>query len=309
MSDVQFGWRVPAFPVDESRRMTFINQITNTLQKIDGKFDAFWIADHFVPWADFVPDDVDTLECWTSLSYLAAAFPRFRFGSIVMSQAYRNPALVAKAAATLQLLSGGRLILGLGAGWKEDEYRAYHYDFPSAGVRIRQLDEAVQIIRKMWTEAPANFAGNYYQITDAYCEPRPDPMPPILIGGGGEQLTLRVVAERADWWNLGGSLEEYGHKLDVLRSHCDAIGRNYDDILKTWGGEGIVIAENEAAARKISTPFGLSMDAEICTPDRIAEHLHKYVELGVKHFILRFADFPNTAGVELFANEVIPQFR
>lgn len=311
MANIKFGWRVPAFPKHESRRTAFINEITTTLQKIDGKFDAFWVADHFVPWHDAVDDTVDTLECWTTMCYLAAAFPSFDVGSIVMSQSYRNPAYLAKAAATLQLLSGGRLIFGIGAGWKEDEYLAYNYDFPKASVRIGQLDEAVQIIRKMWTESPASFEGKHYKITNAYCEPNPDPMPPIMIGGGGEKLTLRVVAEQADWWNVGGSPEHYAHKLGVLQSHCDAVGRDCDEIVKTWGVEGLVIAENEADAKHIAenTVYNTSIDPAMFRPEQIVERLNEYVALGVEHFIVRFANFPNTDSVELFAEQVIPHFR
>lgn len=311
MSNVKFGWRVPMFPADKSRGTTFINQITQTLHQIDGKFDSFWIADHFIPWAKSFDDDVETLEGWTAMCYLAATFPNFDFGAMVLSQSYRNPALLAKSAATLQLLSGGRFILGIGAGWKEDEYRAYNYDFPNPATRIQQMDETIQIVRKMWTESPATFTGKHYQITDAYCEPRPDPMPPILVGGGGEKLTLRVVAEQADWWNLVGPVTEYRHKLDVLRSHCDAVGRDYDEIVKTWDGEGVVIAENEKDARRIAenARYGLSFEPEIYTPQRIADRLQEFVEMGVEHFILRFADFPNSDGIELFTEEVIPQFR
>ncbi len=311
MAQVKFGWRVPAFPFDSSRRTTFVNQITETLRKIDGKFDSFWVADHFIPWASVVDDNVDTLECWTTMCYLAAAFPNFDVGSIVMSQSYRNPAYLAKAAATLQLLSGGRLIFGIGAGWKDDEYRAYNYPFPSAATRIRQLDETVQIVRKMWTEFPASFSGKHYQISDAYCEPRPDPMPPVMIGGGGEQLTLRVVAQQADWWNLGGTAKDYAHKLDVLRGHCDAVGRDFDSIVKTTAQEGILLAESEADARRIakSSPLSLSMGADAWTADRAVEYLQQFVDLGVEHFILRFADFPSTTGIEIFAEQVIPQFR
>lgn len=311
MSSVKFGWRVPAFPADGSQHTAFLHQITSTLQKIDGKFDSFWVADHFIPWADFVDVTTPTLECWSSICYLAAAFPNFDVGSIVMSQSYRNPAWLAKSAATLQWLTGGRLIFGLGAGWKEDEYRAYNYDFPRASVRIKQLEEAVQIIRKMWTESQATFTGEYYQIADAYCEPHPNPTPPILIGGGGEKLTLRVVAKHADWWNLGGSLASYGHKLDVLRSHCDAVGRDYDEIIKTWGEEGMIVAENDTDAQRIAdhNPYGSTSGVDVHTPEHIVERLQQYVELGVSYFIIRFADFPNTDGIELFAEEVIPHFR
>lgn len=311
MAEIKFGWRVPAFPVDDSRRSTFVDQITNTLDRIQGHFDSAWVADHFIPWATFQSDDTDTLECWTTICYLAGAFPDLHFGSIVLCQSYRNPALVAKMGATLQLLTGGRFILGIGAGWKADEYLAYGYEFPEIPVRIAQLEEAVQIIRRMWTETPATFQGKYYRITDAYCEPRPAPRPPIMIGGGGERLTLRVVARHADWWNLpGGTVENYAHKLDVLRAHCEAVGRNYDEIVKTWAGEVVAIAETEAEARRIAeaSPFNGSSDI-VGTPDQIVDRLRRFTDLGVEHFILRFADFPNPAGVTLFAEEVIPQFR
>lgn len=311
MTNVKFGWRVPAFPVDGSRGSTFVDQITNTLERIQGGFDSAWVADHFIPWAESEADDTDTLECLTSICFLAGAFPELDFGSIVLCQSYRNPALLAKMGATLQVLSGGRFILAIGAGWKTDEYLAYGYEFPRASVRIAQLEEAVQIIRKMWTETPASFEGKYYRIQNAYCEPRPDPRPPIMIGGGGERLTLRAVARYADWWNIpGGSVENYAHKLDVLRGHCQAVGRDYDEIVKTWAGELVAVAETEAEARRMAeaSPFDGGSNI-VGTPDQVAEWLRAFTDLGVEHFILRFADFPDTAGVELFAEEVVPQFR
>jgi alkanesulfonate monooxygenase SsuD/methylene tetrahydromethanopterin reductase-like flavin-dependent oxidoreductase (luciferase family) len=270
------------------------------------------MADHFVPWADFQAEDTDTPECWTTISCLAGAFPKLQFGSIVLCQSYRNPALLAKMAATLQVLTGGRLILGIGAGWKEDEYRAYGYDFPKDSVRIAQLAEAVQIIRRMWTETPpTSFEGQYYRIKDATCEPRPDPPPPIMIGGGGERLLLRVVAEQADWWNYpGGSVELYAHKLDVLRGHCRAVGRDYDEILKTWACELVAIAETEAEAKRMAEGSPFRGDSDIVgTPEQVADQLRRFTDLGVEHFILRFANFPDPAGAELFADTVIPQFR
>lgn len=311
MRDVKFGWRVPAFPADDSRGPEFLAQITETLRRIEGQFDSAWIADHFIPWADFVADDVDTLECITAISYLAGAFPRLDFGSIVLCQSYRNPALLAKMGASLQALTNGRFILGIGAGWKEDEYLAYNYPFPNAPARISQLSEAVQIIRQMWTAAPASFSGDHYQIKDAYCLPLPSPRPPIMIGGGGEKLTLRVVAQHADWWNIpGGSVENYAHKLDVLRGHCEAVGREYDEIVKTWSGEVVAIAETDAEARRIAAGCPFDVGQRFTgTPDKIAAELGRFTDLGVEHFILRFADFPDTAGVELFASQVIPHFR
>ena len=138
---VKFGWRVPAFPVDGSRGAGFMRQISHTLGRIQGRFDSAWVADHFVPWSDVVPVETDSLEGWTEISYLAGAFPQLDFGNIVLCQSYRNPALLAKMGATLQMMTGGRFILGIGAGWKEDEYLAYGYDFPRPAVRIRQLEE------------------------------------------------------------------------------------------------------------------------------------------------------------------------
>ena len=154
---------------------------------------------------------------------------------------------MAKMAANVQLLTGGRLLFGVGAGWMEEEYHAYNWEFPKPSVRIAQMVEAIRIVKQMWTEAPASFEGKYYRIENAYCEPQPDPIPPIMIGGGGEQLTLRAVAELADWWNIPGVRPEvYPHKLDVLRGHCDAVGRDYDEIVKTYNAETVIVAESEA---------------------------------------------------------------
>ncbi len=311
MNDISFGWRVPAFPVDGTRGPAFIDQITNTLTQLRGYYSSAWVADHFIPWARFQADDTDTLECLSTICYLAGAFPEYQFGSIVLCQSYRNPALLAKMGATLQALSRGRFILGIGAGWKEDEYRAYGYDFPRPGVRIRQLEETVEIVKRMWTDTPATFHGKYYHIENAYCEPKPDPRPPIMIGGGGEKLTLRVVAKHADWWNLpGGSVENYAHKLDVLRQHCDAVGRDYDEIVKTWASELVAVATTEAEARRMaeSSPF-YSGSGIIGAPEQVAEQLRAFTDLGVKLFILRFADFPRTDAALLFAEEVMPLLR
>ena len=308
MALAKFGWRAPAFPVDGSQDAAFVKQIMETLRAVEDKFDSAWVADHFIPWAAFEDDTTATLECLSSICYLAGAFPKLDFGSIVLCQSYRNPALLAKMAATLQLLSGGRFLLGIGAGWKDDEYAAYGYEFPRAAVRIKQLEESVQIIDKMWTSTPASFEGEYYRIQDAYCEPKPDPRPPIMIGGGGEKLTLRVVAKYADWWNIpGGSVEQYAHKLSVLRSHCEAVGREYDDIVKTWGTEVVSVAASQAEAqRKAEASPYYGGTGLIGTPQQVVEQLGAFTDLGCEYFIVRFADFPSLESAQLFAEEVIP---
>ena len=312
MATIQFGWRVPDFPVDGTRGRAFVDQISGTLDVLRGQFASAWVADHFVPWATFQDPTTDTYECFSTLCYLAGLFQEFTFGNIVLSQSYRNPALVAKMGATLQVLTGGRYVLGIGAGWKRDEYLAYGYDFPVPATRIHQLEEAVQIIRLMWTQTPATFHGRYYHIEGAVCEPKPQPMAPILIGGGGRQLTLKVVAKYADWWNFpGGTVEHYGELLDTLRGHCETVGRDYNSIVKTWGNECVAVAPTNGAAQRMAqaSPFYDARTSIAGTPDEVAAFLRRFTDLGVQHFILRFADFPKTDSARLFAQEVLPRFK
>ncbi len=308
---VHFGWRVPDFPVDGTTGRAFVDQIVENLDALRGSFASAWVADHFVPWASFQDPMTDTYECWTTLCYLAGLFKDFTFGSIVLSQSYRNPALVAKMGATLQALTNGRFVLGIGAGWKQDEYLAYGYEFPEPAIRIHQLDEAAQIIRLMWREARATFHGRYYHIEKAICEPKPAPMPPLMIGGGGRKLTLRVTAKYADWWNFpGGTLEHYRELLDTLRDHCQAVGRDYSSIVKTWSNECVAVAPSREAALRMAqaSPFYDPSSALVGAPDEVAAQLRRFTEAGVEHFILRFADFPRTDGARLFMQEVLPRF-
>jgi alkanesulfonate monooxygenase SsuD/methylene tetrahydromethanopterin reductase-like flavin-dependent oxidoreductase (luciferase family) len=189
----QFGLRLPAFPIDGNRVPTFITQIQQYIADLVQYFDSAWACDHLIPWADFVPERTPNLEGFTTVSYLSGLYQNLTFGNIVLCNSYRNPALLAKMSATLQALTNGRFILGIGAGWKQDEYQAYGYEFPRPKIRIQQLNEAVQIIKKMWTEDIVTFEGTYYHIHEAICEPKPTPIPPILIGGGGEQLNSKLL--------------------------------------------------------------------------------------------------------------------
>lgn len=311
MSEVKFGWHMHSFPVDGSSGPDFVQQIHNTLQRVGEHFDSAWVDDHLMPWAIWQSNDTPYLECLTTLAYFAAEYPNLKFGTSVLCQSYRNPGLMAKMAANLQLLTGGRLLFGIGAGWMEEEYHAFNFEFPKPSVRIAQMVEAIQIVKKLWTEAPASFEGKYYRIENAYCEPRPDPIPPILIGGGGEQLTLRAVAELADWWNVPAvPLGIYAHKLDVLRRHCDDVGRDYDEIVKTWSAEAVAVASTEAEARRIgeSSPY-YNKNLIAGTPEQVAEGLRAYMGIGVEYLIVRLLDFPNTDGIEMFAEEVMPLLR
>jgi len=307
-----FGLRIPSFPVDGSEGSEFVGQVMRFVQELEDDFDSAWVDDHFVPWAEFLNKETDNLECFTTISYLSGVLKKLDFGSIVLCNSYRNPALLAKMGATLNVLTGGRFILGIGAGWKEDEYVAYGYEFPPAAVRIRQLEEGVQIIKKMWTEEEASFQGKYFRIKDAHCNPKLVPPPPIMIGGGGERLTLRVVARHADWWNLPNvTLETYKHKLDILRYHCSREGRDPEEIKKTLGNI-VAIAENEEEAQEIAkrSPFKAKENEAyfIGTPERVKDQIKAFIDIGVEHFILRFLDFPRLEGAKLFAKKVIPKF-
>jgi alkanesulfonate monooxygenase SsuD/methylene tetrahydromethanopterin reductase-like flavin-dependent oxidoreductase (luciferase family) len=307
---VKFGLRIPEFAVDGSSAPQLIEQAGRALAAGRGRFASAWISDHFLPWADFGGPTIPNLECWTTLTYLAAQNPDYTFGNIVLSQSYRSPALLAKMAATLQALSGGRLLLGLGAGWKQDEYLAYGYDFPVPAVRIQQLAEAAQILKLMWTEPHPSFHGRHYHIDNAICEPRPSVPIPLMIGGSGRQLTLRVVARYADWWNGGGGPRRYAEALDALRGHCRDVGGDYDNIVKTWVGDCVAVAPTSEAAHKLAeaSPFYNQYDSLVGTPAEVAAQLQRFLDLGVQHFILRFADYPSPSGLELFAKEVIPRF-
>ena len=313
MVGTRFGLRVPAFPVDRSSIKAFMDQVLGLLGKLEHAFDSAWVCDHFHPWARFVPEHTPTIEGFTAISYLSGIFRKMAWGNIVLCNSYRNPALLAKMGATLQVMTGGRFILGIGAGWKEDEYLAYGYSFPPAATRIQQLEEGVQIIRKMWTEPKATFEGRHHSIKDAICNPRPDPFPPIMIGGGGEKLTLKVVARHADWWNLANtSASDFQHKIEILERHCDQVDRNPTEIVKTLGNI-VAIARTDRAARKLvaESPFAKMGNTEgwiVGDPDSVVESLSKYTELGIEHFILRFVDFPETDCANLFVEEVIPSF-
>lgn len=308
---ISFGWRVPDFPIDHAPYRVFRDQIFANLDVFQEHFVSAWIADHFFPWHNRFDQREATPEGFSHIAYLAGRYPQTTFGSIVFSQGYRPPALLAKMAATLQELSGGRFVLGIGAGWKENEYLAYGYDFPPIGVRMDQLEEAVQVIRAMWTQDSPSFHGQYYAIQDAYCMPRPEPAPPIMVGGGGKKRTLRIAAKYADWWNFpGGTPENYAELLEVLRSHCQAVGRDYDGIVKTWASDCVAVAETREEAVRLAqaSPFHHEGSSIVGTPDEVAAQVRRFTALGATHFMFRFADFPSTKGGELFAREVMPRF-
>ena len=279
-------------------------------------FDSIWIDDHF--YAVVRPPTEPQMEAWTLLAALARETQRIGIGILVTCNSYRSPALVAKMAATVDMLSGGRLIHGMGAGWYQTEYEAYGYDFPPVGVRLAQLDEALRLQKLLWSEERATFAGRHYRVQDALCSPKPlqQPHPPILIGGGGERVLLRLVARHADVWNNGGDVAEFRRKLDVLRSHCATEGRDYDTIEKSWFGNVIIDADPARAQtrlERVAAAWGMpaaqmAARALAGTPDQVVARVREYVAIGVTHFIGMFGRVEDLRSTRLFAERVLPEF-
>jgi alkanesulfonate monooxygenase SsuD/methylene tetrahydromethanopterin reductase-like flavin-dependent oxidoreductase (luciferase family) len=266
-------------------------------------FDSLWMPDHVQY------NGHKVAEGWTLLVWALARYPDKRVGHEVLCNSFRNPAHTAKMLATAQALSGGRAILGIGAGWNDEEYLAYGWPLPSMRVRIAQLAEAIPLIRRMWTDVPASYEGEHYRIVGARCEPRPEPIPPVMVGGHGEKFLLRVVAQHADWWNYGfRELALYAHKQEVLKSHCREVGRDYDEIVQVVR-LGILIAETERDVERLKDAPGVRPMTDIRlagTPAQVAETLRSIVKQGARRLTVNFADAPRPDGTLLFAEKVLP---
>lgn len=299
------GWRMDlvgiADPVEAYETMTRVAQLAEEVG-----FDSIWLYDHF----HTVPNPTQelTFECWTSTAALARDTKRVRIGQMVTCNGYRNPALLAKMASTVDVLSHGRLDFGIGAGWYEHEYRAYGYNYPDGPERLRYLREALQIIRQMWSEEEAHFAGTYYQINGAINQPKGAQKPhiPLLVGGAGEKVTLKLVAQYADACNINNH-DNAGlvRKLELLRGHCERVGRDYNEIRRTVEysvaldrtEEG---AEQKARQRHIKPDTGL-----VGTPSAIRQRLHELEDAGAQEVIVYLQDAAQLDSVRLFGEECI----
>jgi alkanesulfonate monooxygenase SsuD/methylene tetrahydromethanopterin reductase-like flavin-dependent oxidoreductase (luciferase family) len=236
---------------------------------------------------------------------------------MVACNLFRPPSLVAKMAATLDVVSGGRLDFGLGAGWDESEARAYGYAFPPAGERVDRLAEAIAVIRALWTVPDATLETRHYSVRGAQCDPKPlqEPAPPVWVGGAGERRTLRVVAERADWSNFGGTPEEWAHKREVLAAHCRDIGRDPADVLGSWQHDALIRespAEVDAAGSLDvwgADPATWRAANLVGTPEQVCARVERYVRRGCRAFVIWPADYPSHETLTLFAERVIPEFR
>lgn len=239
-------------------------------------WDGVWVADHFMPPAE--PAEGPLLECWSVLAGLATSVPRVRIGSLVSGNTYRHPAVLANMAATIDHLSGGRLVLGIGAGWQQNEHRAYGIEYSDIPGRLARLDEACAVLRALLASPRANFEGRYYHLLDAPMEPKPlQEHLPILIGGGGEKVTLRIVAKWADEWNTWGRPEVLHAKGAVLDRHCHALGRDPATVARS--AQVIVYLDGMATA-------SWRMPSVEVSPDEMQDMLGRYEQSGVGEFIL-----------------------
>lgn len=303
---IDFGYNPPTGNrlLETVNPKTFVRDLQNVLDIACRSFSSIWISDHHMT------ADRYRLECWTQLTWIAARYPDPMLGTIVMSNSYRHPPLLAKMAASLQEFSQGRFILGYGAGWAEEEYHAYGYDFPSAKIRIAQMVEGIQVIRALWTQAPATFDGAYYRLKDAYCEPKPNPVPPILVGGDGERYLLRAVAEHADWWlPYSRRLDVLAHKIAVLKQHCRDVGRDYESIRKTYTFTAYLSRDRAAAERRAGAALERENPVFAGDPAGMRDHIAGLADLGFDLFQLVFPNFPETDDLKLFVDEVLPAFR
>jgi alkanesulfonate monooxygenase SsuD/methylene tetrahydromethanopterin reductase-like flavin-dependent oxidoreductase (luciferase family) len=265
-------------------------------------YDSIWFGDHLTTGGS-------RFEVWTILSALSALTKKIRLGTLVLCNNWRNPALLAKMAATLDVISQGRLEFGIGSGWNQEEHETYGYAFQKPHVRIARMRESLEIMKKLWTEEKPSFDGKYYHIHDVVCDPKPlqKPYPPITIGGGGENLTLKAVAAYADRWNARGLADEYKHKLDLLKKYCARIGRDYNSIDKTYYTSMDLYHTEDALIEAMKELYQYGMERRrrswdpnwsfdewldiyrtknlIGTPDECLDKIQQFIDIGVTYFI------------------------
>jgi F420-dependent oxidoreductase-like protein len=298
---MRFGfWLSPVNPWSETLALARHAEYTG--------WHSLWYADHFMPNAEDTSGP--TSECWTSLAALGAAVPRVRIGALVTGNTYRHPAVLAKMAANVDQISGGRCVLGLGAGWQENEHRAYGIEFSTLGGRMKRFEEACELITGLFANPTTNFEGKYYQLKDAPLAPKPVQAPlPLLIGGGGEQRTLRIAAKYANEWNVWGTPEVLAQKGAILNRYCEEIGRDPKEI--SHSAQGMLMMTDDSAA--VARARGGGRPIIGGTGAEIRALVEQYAEAGVDELIipgfnLGVGDHA-TATMDRFADEVMSHFR
>lgn len=327
------GWRLDLVGVEPEHQWAVMRDLADHADAEGRPWESIWVYDHFhtVP----VPTEHATHEAWTLMSAFAVSTSRVRLGQMCTCMSYRDPAYLAKVAATVDVVSGGRVEMGIGAGWYEHEWRAYGYGFPRAGERLARLEEGVEIFRQMWTEGVAKLDGRHYQVDGAICAPKPLQGTvvhtsqangiPMWIAGGGEQKTLKIAAKYADYTNFDGTLEGFTHKSSVLEGHCKDLGRDFGEITRS-ANYNVVIGRDEAEVAERLDWYqthliraGLSEDDAkgqrenlagqplVGTPEQVVERLSALQDAGMTYAITYFAEAAyDRSGIELFEEQVAP---
>jgi F420-dependent oxidoreductase-like protein len=316
------GWRLDLVGVDVSDHWPTMLRVAQLAEA--GPWESVWVYDHFHTTP--VPTSEATHEAWTLMSALAASTSRIRLGQMCTCMGYRNPMYLAKVAATVDVISAGRLEMGIGAGWYEHEWNAYGYGFPGAGDRLGMLADGVEIMRQAWENGVATFSGEHYQVDGALCYPTPvqEGGIPIWVAGGGEKKTLKIAAKYASYTNFSGDPETFKHKSEVLAGHCRDLGRDFGEITRSseyhivLGRDEAEVTDRLARLEDRYKPFmapekAARMTADLResglagTPEQIVEKLRTVNGLGMEYAILYFPEVATDfSGVELFQKEVLP---
>jgi F420-dependent oxidoreductase-like protein len=320
------GWRFDLVGIDPADQWTTMKDLA--LHADSGSWESIWVYDHFHTTPE--PSDQATHEAWSLMAGLGAVTSRVRLGQMCSCMSYRNPAYLAKVAATADHISGGRVEMGIGAGWYEHEWRAYGYGFPEARDRLGMLREGVQIFQQAWTKGVSSLDGKYYQVDGAICQPLPLQQGrsgiPLWIAGGGEKVTLKIAAQYADYTNFAGDAETFQAKSEILRGHCDNLGRDFSEITRSsnynvfigetekdvqdkidWYADHLAKSLGDAAGAEHARRSGVQGLAG--TPEQIVEKLKSMEELGMTYAITYFGDAAyDRSSIELFESKVIPEF-
>ncbi|WP_454085705.1 LLM class F420-dependent oxidoreductase [Georgenia sp. Marseille-Q6866] len=320
------GWRFDLVGIDDAQQWPLMRDLARRADA--GPWESVWVYDHFHTTP--VPSEEATHEAWSLMAALAASTERVRLGQMCTCMAYRPPMYLAKVAATVDHVSGGRLEMGIGAGWYEHEWRAYGYGFPRAGERLAMLDEGVQIMRQAWREGRATFSGKHYEVDGAICRPLPlqEGGVPLWIAGGGEKVTLKIAARYADYTNFDGTPEGFARKSEILAEHCREVGTDFGRITRS-ANYNVAIGRDEAEVRdrveqladrlrragvdeeRVQRELGSVRDLPAYgTPEQIVEKLRALEEQGMSYGIFYFPEAAyDTSGIELFEREVAPALR
>lgn len=317
------GWRMDLVGIEPAKHWAVMRDLADHADR--GSWDSLWVYDHFhtVP----VPTGEATHEAWSLMAAYAATTSRIKLGQMCTAMSYRNPVYLAKVAATADIISGGRIQMGIGGGWYEHEWRAYGYGFPSAGVRLGRLDEGVQIMRDAWRDGKVSFDGRHYQVDGAIVAPKPlqDNGIPLWIAGGGEKVTLRIAAKYAQYTNFSPDAEAFAHKSGVLAEHCRDLGTDFDAIVRSVNVNAVVGASEadvkdrqqrvrDRMAGYVGEPAADAMiagtsgpDSATGTPEQVIERLTRIRDLGCEYVICYFPEAAyDRSGIELFEREIIP---